>query len=84
MKTGNLSPAELRILGEECNAAIKALGYKNVGFVLLTYEYGNTKAEANYISTGTREDCIQFMFETAYRLKEGQDREHSKKEIDNP
>jgi len=46
---------------------------KNIGFTLLTFEM-NKPGIANYASNCNRKDMIQSLFETAYRLKEKQDK----------
>jgi hypothetical protein len=79
MATGNLTPKEMRVLAEEVQSLIKAMGYKNVGFILLTYEHGQTTSEANYISTSNREDCIEFMHEMGFKLRAELDAEGGSK-----
>lgn len=47
---------------------LKELLPNNMGFVLLTFEFGETRGLANYISSTNRQDIIKFLRETANRL----------------
>ena len=47
--------------------------FPGLGFIVLTYEFGDDKSLANYISNGNREDCVKFMRETANRIEKGTD-----------
>lgn len=53
-------------------AAVLNDTFKGYGWCLLTFEFGKGE-RANYLSNTNREDMINALFETAYRLKEGQD-----------
>lgn len=44
-----------------------------LGFTLLTYEFGEEKTAANYVSNSNREDTVRFLRETADRLDNGKD-----------
>jgi len=45
---------------------------KGLGFALIVFEHGKPSI-SNYISDSNREDMIQALFETAYRLKNDED-----------
>jgi hypothetical protein len=52
------------------------------GYCTLVFKL-NEPAVANYISNSNRDDMIKTLFETAYRLKEGQDSKEFKVENNN-
>jgi len=53
--------------------AVESFLPKGVGFCVLTFKMEKPET-ANYISNAVREDMIKSLFETAYRLKEKQDK----------
>jgi len=46
---------------------------KNIGFCLLIFDFSKP-GKANYMSNANRQDMIKALFETAYRLKENQNK----------
>ena len=45
-----------------------------LGFALVVFEFGKTEKGGNYVSNAERPDMIQALFETAYRLKNNEDK----------
>lgn len=58
----------MKAIGETIESVLP----EHVGFILLTFETGVEKGQANYMSSANREDCIKFLRETADRLEKNQ------------
>lgn len=62
-----IDAAAMRKIGSMIGKELKGLG-----FALVVFEF-KAPGRSNYISNAVREDMVQALFETAYRLKADED-----------
>jgi hypothetical protein len=68
----NMSEPELRDLMNNVAHAVNALLPKGTGFIVLAAPF-NKSGIAQYVSNGTRSDCIMWLRETADRLESNEE-----------